>query len=71
MIKALLILIVKLYKYILSPLLADSCRFSPSCSAYTLESVKKHGALYGLYLSIKRIAKCNPFYSQSGFDPVP
>lgn len=65
---------VRVYRYGLSPFLAPSCRFSPSCSAYALEALEVHGPLKGSWLALKRISKCHPFTflgGSSGFDPVP
>lgn len=67
--KALLIAIVKLYKYLISPILPGSCRFVPSCSEYSIEALKKYGALRGTYMSVKRVARCHPLHP-GGFDPV-
>lgn len=67
--KVLLIAIVRLYKYLISPILPGSCRFIPSCSEYSIEALRKYGALKGCYLSIRRVARCNPF-NPGGFDPV-
>ena len=67
--KVLLIAIVRLYKYLISPILPGSCRFVPSCSEYSIEALKKYGALKGSYLSVRRVARCNPF-NPGGFDPV-
>lgn len=65
-----LIGLVKFYRYVISPHTMRSCRHEPSCSVYTIEALKIHGPFYGLYLSIKRILKCNP-WGTSGYDPVP
>ncbi|MDD2660065.1 MAG: membrane protein insertion efficiency factor YidD [Methylococcales bacterium] len=65
-----LIAIIKLYKYFISPLLGSNCRFYPSCSSYSLEALQRHGALIGAYLTLKRLLKCHPFH-QGGIDPVP
>ena len=67
---ALLIIPVKLYQWFLSPFLGASCRYTPTCSAYTIEALKKHGPVKGLWLSIKRILSCNP-WGGHGHDPVP
>ncbi len=67
--KIILIAIVKLYKYLFSPILPGSCRFVPSCSEYSIEALMKYGALKGSYLSLRRLARCNPF-NPGGFDPV-
>lgn len=65
-----LIGIVKFYQHFISPLTPATCRFSPTCSQYTLEAIKKHGPFKGSWLGIKRISKCQP-WGGSGFDPVP
>ena len=70
MIKSALLWLIKAYQYVLSPFLVPSCRFSPSCSHYANEAILKHGALYGGWLSLKRILRCNPWHS-GGYDPVP
>jgi putative membrane protein insertion efficiency factor len=64
------IYLVKLYQWIISPLLISSCRFTPTCSQYAIEALQKYGAIKGLWLTIKRIAKCNP-WGGHGHDPVP
>ena len=61
---------IKFYRLVISPLTASSCRFQPTCSEYALEALRKHGVLRGSLLSIRRVARCNPF-GGSGFDPVP
>lgn len=65
-----LILFVKGYQYLIRPLLPNACRFTPSCSAYSIEAIKKHGAFKGGWLSLRRISKCHPF-GPDGYDPVP
>jgi len=65
-----LIAIVKFYKYFISRLLGDRCRFYPSCSSYSLEALQLHGAIIGSYLTLKRLLKCHPFH-EGGIDPVP
>lgn len=64
------VFIIKIYQKFISPVLLPSCRFSPTCSQYSIESLNKHGLLKGLWLSLKRISKCHPF-GGSGYDPVP
>ena len=66
----LLIALVKFYKNIISPWLPMACRYTPTCSEYAMEALKKHGALNGGWLSIKRILSCNP-WGGHGHDPVP
>ncbi|HHV86398.1 MAG TPA: membrane protein insertion efficiency factor YidD [Petrimonas sp.] len=61
---------VYFYRYAISPLLPPSCRYTPTCSQYTIEALKKHGPFKGTYLSAKRILSCNP-WGGSGYDPVP
>jgi uncharacterized protein len=65
-----LIIPIKIYKYLISPILPNACRYSPTCSEYAVEALKKHGPFKGLYLAIKRILSCNP-WGGSGYDPVP
>ncbi len=61
---------VYFYKGSISPFLPPSCRYTPTCSTYSIEAVKKHGVGKGLYLATKRIISCNP-WGGSGYDPVP
>ena len=68
--RALLILIVRAYQVVLSPLFSGCCRFEPSCSNYMIEALQTHGAAKGLYLGVKRLLRCHPF-GKSGYDPVP
>jgi hypothetical protein len=62
--------LIKLYQYLLSPMLGASCRYTPTCSQYGIEAVKKYGAIKGGWLTLKRIARCNP-WGGHGHDPVP
>ena len=66
----LLVGLVKIYQYTISPILPKSCRYTPSCSAYSVEALKKHGPIKGLWLTLKRIVSCNP-WGGHGYDPVP
>lgn len=66
----LLLLPVYFYRLAISPLLPPSCRYTPTCSQYAIEALKKHGPFKGMYLSIRRILSCNP-WGGSGYDPVP
>ncbi len=68
--RALLILLVRGYQMALSPLLPASCRYYPSCSAYAVEALQRHGAIRGSWLAIRRIGRCHPF-RPGGYDPVP
>lgn len=67
---ALFLLFIKLYQYLLSPLLGSSCRFTPTCSQYGIEAIQKHGPFKGAWLTIKRIGRCHP-WGAHGHDPVP
>ena len=64
-----LIKLIKLYKFLISPLIGNSCRYLPTCSDYCIEALKTYGPLKGLFISFKRILSCNP-WSNGGFDPV-
>ena len=68
--KHVLILMVRAYQLFLSPLLPASCRYYPTCSAYAIEAFERHGAVQGLLLAIRRIARCHPL-RPGGYDPVP
>ena len=64
------LVIIRIYQTLISPLLPSTCRFSPTCSEYSKQSLKKHGLIKGSILSVKRILKCNP-WGGNGYDPVP
>ena len=66
----LLIVLVKGYRLLLSPWLGSSCRFNPTCSAYSLQALQQHGAAAGSYLTVRRLARCHP-WCEGGHDPVP
>ncbi|HPD52684.1 MAG TPA: membrane protein insertion efficiency factor YidD [Bacteroidia bacterium] len=70
MMSRLFIAIIRFYQGALSPLLRPSCRFTPTCSQYGIEAIKKHGAFRGGWLTLKRIARCHP-WGGHGHDPVP
>ncbi len=65
-----LIGLVTFYRYCVSPMFPSVCRFTPTCSEYALEALKRHGPLRGTWLAIRRIARCHP-WGGSGYDPVP
>ncbi|PWG80865.1 membrane protein insertion efficiency factor YidD [Pararcticibacter amylolyticus] len=64
------LLLIRLYQYLLSPLLGASCRYTPTCSQYGVEAIKKHGPFKGGWLTLKRLSKCHP-WGGHGHDPVP
>jgi putative membrane protein insertion efficiency factor len=64
------VLPLRLYRLTLSPLLPPSCRFAPSCSAYAVESILRHGLIRGGWLALRRVSRCHP-RSAGGYDPVP
>jgi len=64
------IVLVKIYQWVISPILPQSCRYTPTCSVYMIEAIKKRGPIVGIYLGIKRIIRCNP-WGGHGHDPVP
>lgn len=64
------IFLIKVYQYFISPMLGNACRYTPSCSQYGVEAIKKHGAFKGGWLTLKRIARCHP-WGGHGHDPVP
>ena len=64
------IMLIKLYRLFISPILGSNCRYIPSCSEYAIESLRNHGLLKGSYMSLKRILSCRPGGGH-GYDPVP
>lgn len=65
-----LVALVKGYRLLLSPWLGSSCRFEPTCSAYSLQALQQHGAATGSYMTLHRLARCHP-WCHGGYDPVP
>ncbi|MCK5040747.1 MAG: membrane protein insertion efficiency factor YidD [Sphingomonadales bacterium] len=61
---------IKLYSRFISPMLAPSCRYQPTCSAYAVEAIESHGGIKGVWLALRRIGRCHPWGGE-GFDPVP
>ena len=70
MLQKLFIFLIKLYQKYISPMKSTKCPYCPTCSAYGLEAIQKHGAIKGGALTAWRLIRCNPF-SRGGFDPVP
>ena len=67
---AFFLLLIKVYQYLISPILPNACRYTPTCSQYGVEAIKKHGPFKGGWLTLKRISRCNP-WGGHGHDPVP
>jgi uncharacterized protein len=67
--QTILIFILRAYKLCVSPLLPSACRFSPTCSEYMLDAIRKHGSARGIWLGMRRLGKCHPFH-EGGYDPV-
>ncbi|PWB51053.1 MAG: membrane protein insertion efficiency factor YidD [Nitrosomonadales bacterium] len=65
-----LLFLVKAYQYLISPMLGPSCRYTPTCSEYAAQALKKYGALKGVWLSVKRVGRCHPWHD-GGYDPLP
>lgn len=68
--RKLLVILIKFYQYLISPFMANNCRFYPTCSHYCVDALETHGVFKGLWLSIKRIFSCHPWH-EGGYDPVP
>ncbi len=69
-IELIFIVLIRFYQFVISPWLPPSCRYTPSCSAYSITALKKHGVFKGSFLAAKRILSCHP-WGGSGYDPVP
>ena len=70
LVSEILVLPIRLYQILLSPILPNACRYTPTCSHYAVEALRKHGPIKGLFLATKRILSCHPWGGQ-GHDPVP
>jgi len=68
--KYILVYLIKIYRLLISPIFPSSCRFTPTCSQYSIEAIKKYGVIKGGILSVKRISRCHPL-NPGGYDPVP
>ena len=65
-----LVALIRAYQLVISPALPPACRFTPTCSQYALEAIRRHGAARGSWLAVRRLARCHPF-NPGGFDAVP
>lgn len=68
--KVVLIFLIKIYQYVISPIIPASCRYVPTCSEYGIQAIQKHGTIKGGWLAAKRILSCHP-WGGHGFDPIP
>ncbi len=68
--RAVLLGLIRFYRYAISPLTGSRCRFQPTCSAYAQEAIERYGACRGSWLALKRLLRCHPFHP-GGYDPVP
>ena len=68
--KALLLGLIAVYRYAISPMLGRKCRFMPSCSEYASEAIHRHGSVRGSWLALRRVLRCHP-WNPGGYDPVP
>lgn len=66
-----LISIIRLYRYLISPLIGQNCRFHPTCSSYAIQAIEKHGALKGIWMGSARLLKCHPWHKGEMVDTVP
>jgi len=70
MIRSLLLVVVRAYRWVISPMLPPACRFHPSCSSYAEEALQRHGVFRGGWLAARRVCRCGPWHA-GGYDPVP
>ena len=67
---AVIVMVIRTYQFVVSPLLGPTCRFAPSCSEYFIDATRRHGALLGSWLGVRRLLRCHPLHP-GGLDPVP
>lgn len=70
MLSRLMIALITAYRWTISPMLGNRCRFYPSCSEYSIDAIRQHGALRGVWLTLRRLLRCHPWHP-GGYDPVP
>jgi putative membrane protein insertion efficiency factor len=70
LLRQLVLLPIRLYQWVVSPLLPPACRYQPTCSAYAIEAIGRHGLIAGGWMTLRRLLRCHP-WGGSGFDPVP
>ncbi|MGA8055870.1 MAG: membrane protein insertion efficiency factor YidD [Burkholderiales bacterium] len=70
LVRSLFVLLLRAYRYAISPLLGPRCRFEPSCSSYAIEALERHGVARGTWLAVRRVSRCHPWH-RGGYDPVP
>ncbi len=68
--RQILIGLIRVYQYLVSPLLGPNCRYTPTCSEYALQAIRQHGIFRGSWLALKRLSSCHPWHA-GGYDPVP
>lgn len=68
--RKILIALIRIYQYAISPYIPSSCRYTPTCSAYAIDAIRDFGTVHGSWLAIKRVSRCHPWH-EAGIDPVP
>jgi len=68
--RRILVTLIRVYQWLLSPILGQNCRYHPSCSHYAVEAVERHGPVRGTWMALRRVGRCHPWH-EGGYDPVP
>lgn len=68
--RRILVTLIRVYQWLLSPFLGQNCRYHPSCSHYAVEAVERHGPVRGTWMALRRVGRCHPWH-EGGYDPVP